>query len=413
MRRRGFLKTLAALPVATVSGCQYWPDEGLFNDCHQEGLPPRLASHELVVATWEGIDTDQVWDCHTHLIGIGDSASGIWINPNMQSLWHPIQLTQFKYYLRSTCAETGGKNTIDEGVVQRLVDLHRDLPSGFRFMLLAFDYYHDENGQPNLEYSPFHTPNDYARRLASVYDEQFQWIASVHPYREDAIEALEKAAANHARAVKWLPSVMGIDASNPRCDRFYEALVKHNMPLLAHTGAEYAVDVPSGQTYNNPLLFRRALDHGVKVIFAHCASLGESRDIDKGTNGPMVPSIQLFARIMAEPRYENLALGGISAVTMVNRDREAIEKILQTKQWQDRLVYGSDYPLPAVQPIFSPRNFVNWGMLPESEAEILSQVRRYNPVLFDVMLKRRITINNSRLKAAAFETRRHFVTESS
>jgi mannonate dehydratase len=190
-------------------------------------------------------------------------------------------------------------------------------------------------------------------------------------------------------------------------------MVKHDLPLLAHTGAEYAVDVPSGQTYNNPLLFRRALDHGVKVIFAHCASLGKSRDIDKGENGPMVPSIELFARIMADHRHENLALGGFSAVTMVNRDREVIEQIVRTEEWHDRLVYGSDYPLPAVTPIFSPRNFVQWGMLPESEAEILSQVRRYNPMLFDVMLKRRISVDGRRIKSTAFETRRHFVRTSS
>ena len=413
MNRRGFLRTLAYVPVAALSACQYWPDEGLFNDCHEEGLPSRLASHELVAATWDGIDTAQVWDCHTHLIGIGDAASGIWVNPNMRSLLHPYQLTQFKYYLSATCAESRRKNTIDEGVVQRLLDLHRDLPKGFRFMLLAFDYYYDENGKRNLEYSAFHTPNEYASRLASVYHDQFEWIASIHPYREDAVEALEQAASNHARAVKWLPSAMGINASNPRCDAFYEALVKHRIPLLTHAGAEYAVDVPTGQTYNNPLLFRRALEHGVKVIFAHCASLGESRDIDKGSNGPMVPGIQLFTRLMSESRYEKRVLGDFSAVTMVNRDRDVIEQIVQTEQWHDRLVYGSDYPLPAVKPVFSPQNYVNWGMLPESEAEILSEVRRYNPVLFDVMLKRRIKVNGKQIKSSAFESRRHFITATS
>ncbi|MGD8569108.1 MAG: amidohydrolase family protein [Gammaproteobacteria bacterium] len=413
MKRRGFLKTLASLPVAALTGCQYWPDEGLFSHCDEGVLPASLAEHDLVAATWEGIDTDQVWDCHAHLIGIGDSGSGIWVNPNMQSLLHPMLVTQFKYYLSATCAQASGNNSIDEGVVQRMLDLHRDMPRGFRFMLLAFDYYYDENGKPNLEYSAFHTPNDYARRLAGAHGHCFQWIASIHPYREDAVDALEWAAANNARAIKWLPSAMGIDASHPRCDSFYEAMVKHDLPLLAHTGAEYAVDVPSGQTYNNPLLFRRALDHGVKVIFAHCASLGKSRDIDKGENGPMVPSIELFARIMADHRHENLALGGFSAVTMVNRDREVIEQIVRTEEWHDRLVYGSDYPLPAVTPIFSPRNFVQWGMLPESEAEILSQVRRYNPMLFDVMLKRRISVDGRRIKSTAFETRRHFVRTSS
>ena len=98
MDRRHFLKLLAALP-AGVAGCQYWPHEGFANDCLTQPLPAALKNHELMAATWEGIDTKQVWDCHCHLIGVGDSPSGIWINPKMQSLLHPIQLAQFKFYL--------------------------------------------------------------------------------------------------------------------------------------------------------------------------------------------------------------------------------------------------------------------------------------------------------------------------
>jgi len=392
-----------------MAGCQYIPYEGFVNDCPDTRLPPALANHELVKATWDGIDTGQVWDCHCHLIGVGDSPSGIWVSPAMQSLLSPLQLAQFKFYLNASCATAGKKESIDAGVVQRLLDLHQDLPPGFRFMLVAFDFYYDTDGKINREYSPFHTPNAYARRIATDFSNQCEWIASIHPYQEDAIAALEAAVTQHARAIKWLPSVMGIDASDARCDGFYEALVKHNLPLLTHVGDEHAVDTPMGQVYNNPLLFRRALDHGVRVIFAHCATLGESTDIDKGKHGPMVSNLDLFARLMAEPRYENRVLGDISAITQVNRDRRMVEQIVETDEWHDRLLYGSDYPLPGVMPVFSPRNFVGWDMLTKSEAHIVSEVRRYNPILFDVMLKRLIKVKGKQFNASVFETRRHFI----
>lgn len=93
---------------------------------------------------------------------------------------------------------------------------------------------------------------------------------------------------------------MGITPDSPLCDRFYEALVKYDIPLLTHVGAEHAVKVPGGQRNENPLLFRRALDHGVRVIFAHCATLGESIDLDKGKNAQPVANLDLFARMMAE-----------------------------------------------------------------------------------------------------------------
>ena len=54
----------------------------------------------------------------------------------------------------------------------------------------------------------------------------FEWVASIHPYRTDALEALEQAKRDGARAVKWLPSAMGIDPASPRCDRFYRASVE-------------------------------------------------------------------------------------------------------------------------------------------------------------------------------------------
>lgn len=400
---------LSAAPVS-LAGCQYWPHEGLFNECLSDRLPEKLRTHELVQQVWEGIDADQVWDCHCHLIGVGDNASGIWVNPNMQSLWHPIQYTQFKFYLSASCAADA--KSVDKAVVARLDQLHQDMPVGYRSMLLAFDYYHGEQGEQNLEYSPFHVPNDYAHTIATNHANHFEWIASIHPYRKDAVERLEKAVKQNARAVKWLPSAMGIDASSPRCDDFYRALAEHNIPVLTHAGDEHAVDVPTGQTYNNPLLFRRALEHGVKVIFAHFATLGDSVDIDKGKHGPRVANIELFARLMDETDYEKQIYGDISAITQVNRDREMIEKIIENDQWHDRLLYGSDYPLPGVLPVFSPQNFVDWGMLSASQADVLSAVRRYNPLLFDVMLKRLIKVKGKRLSQRVFETRRHFVASS-
>jgi len=407
MNRRQFLRWSASVSL-TLAGCQYWPSEGFSNDCLAGGLPAALRDHELVRATWHGIDTQQVWDCHCHLIGVGDSGSGIWINPKMKSLWHPMQRAQFRFYLNAACVTQGSAPSVDQRVLQHLLALHTDLPTGFRWMLLAFDYYRDADGKIVREYSPFHVPNQYAQACVQRYPEHFEWIASIHPYRDDALSELEDVISNQARAIKWLPSAMGIDPSHPRCDAFYETLRKFNVPILTHSGAEYAVDVPEGQRYNNPLLFRRALDQGVRVIFAHCASVGKSIDLDQGPNGPMVDSLELFARLMDDPRYEKLAFGDLSAITQVNRDRDKIARIVETQEWHDRLLYGSDYPLPGVMPVFSPGNFVDWDMLPQTTATLLSQVRRYNPILFDVMLKRLITVKGKSFKPSVFETSRHF-----
>ena len=80
---------------------------------------------------------------------------------------------------------------------------------------------------------------------------------------------------------------------------------KHDLPLISHAGLERAVLGREAHDYGNPLRLRRALDAGVRVVVAHCASMGEDRDLDQGANGPYVDSFALFARLMDEKRYEN------------------------------------------------------------------------------------------------------------
>ena len=146
-------------------------------------------------------------------------------------------------------------------------------------MLFAFDWYHNEDGTVNQAQSIFHIPNAYAQQLAETYAEAFEWVASIHPYRKDALSTLEHAVKNGARAIKWLPQGMGIDPASPKCDDFYAALAKHNLPIICHTGRESAVQ-GGDQSFANPLKLRRALDAGVRVVLAHCASDGEDEDLD-------------------------------------------------------------------------------------------------------------------------------------
>lgn len=407
MNRRGFL-TLAGAVALAGTPRHAWPADLLFNSCLPGGMPAALRNHELVRAAWDGIDPAQYWDCHTHLLGVGDGNGGTWINPQLRSLLHPVKRIQFAFYLNAACI-TQDQN-IDDQFVMRLRLLLEELPTGAKAMLLAFDYYHDEDGRPDRQRSTFHTPNDYVARLAQRMPERIEWIASIHPYRPDAVEALNSAVAAGARAVKWLPPAMAIDPASPRCDAFYAALARHKIPLLTHAGHEHAVDAAELQRLGNPLLLRRALDHGVRVIIAHCASLGESADLDRGPDGPEVPNIELFARLMREPRYEKHLFADISAITQMNRSDATLRRIFTERDWHPRLLNGSDYPLPGIVPLFWLRGFVRKGYLARADADVLAQIRSHNALLFDFVLKRRLTIAGVTLPPAVFQTRARFLT---
>ncbi|MBI3937479.1 MAG: amidohydrolase family protein, partial [Betaproteobacteria bacterium] len=270
-----------------------WPEEGIVNPC-RAALPPELAGHDLVREAWHGIDPAQVWDGHVHVAGIGDSGSGIWVNPGMRSLLHPLQYAQRLFYLNAGCVHDA-PGRVDASYIERLHDLVDGMQPGVKLLLFAFDRNFTAGGEPDLENTAFYIPDEYALQLARRHPRYFEWAASVHPYRADYVAALEYAREHGARAVKWLPAAMGIDPASPRCDPFYAALARLKLPLITHAGMEQAVHVGDRQGYGNPLLLRRALEHGVRVVVAHCASLGQDRDLDRGVNGPLVDSFTLFA----------------------------------------------------------------------------------------------------------------------
>lgn len=405
MNRRSFLITagLAGLGLAGAAAWRYWPEQGLMNPCLAT-LPRELAGHPLVQDAWQGLNPARVWDCHAHLVGTGDSGSGIWLNPALDSIVHPMQYAQKIFFLNAGCAHQA-PGQVDQSYIERMHNLVDGMRPGFKLMLFAFDYNHAEDGTALPERSSFHIPNRYAREVAHTSPRYFEWVASIHPYRRDCVEELERAVAEGARAIKWLPAAQGMNPAAPLCDRFYAALARHGLPLITHAGEERAVHGGNTQHFGNPLLLRRALDHGVRVVVAHCGSMGQDRDIDRGANGPYRESFDLFARLMDDAKYGPKLHGDISAMTQLNRAGPALEAVLMREDWHGRLLNGSDYPLPGVMPLFSVNYMVELGLIPAAAAPVLSEIRRHNPLLFDFVLKRH---QGKGFSAGIFETRGFF-----
>ncbi len=203
---------------------------------------------------------------------------------------------------------------------------------------------------------------------------------------------------------------MAIDLAAPQCVPFYQALKRLNLPLLTHVGEERAVEGARREEFGNPLALRHALNQGVRVIAAHCGSLGESADLDAQgdpAKAPHVKNFALFTRLMNETRYQGLLFGDVSAVTQLNR-AEVVERIIRNQAWHGRLLNGSDYPLPGIMPLFSLDYFGRQGLLEETQVAVLRDIRKYNALLFDFVLKRSLRASGSGLPAGVFETRNFF-----
>jgi len=373
---------------------------------HQpEELRNRLSANaaDLIKRAFGDIDPARLVDHHTHVAGIGTSPTGAFVNPKMRTWGHPFHHLKFKVYL--SAAGVADVEHADTELIKRLVNLVRNISNHGKHRLLAFDKNYSPDGSPNLEKTEFYVPNEYVFALAEQHPDLFVPNISVNPYRPDALAELEKWALRGARVVKWLPNAMGINPSDPKCDPFYQRMKELGLILLSHGGEEKAVEADEDQKLGNPLLLRRALDHGVKVIVAHCAGLGENEDLDR-PDKKSTHNFDLFMRLMNEKRYEGLVFGEISAMTQFNRIGKPLTTILERADLHERLVNGSDYPLPAVNVLIRTKPLVKGGYIEPDERESLNEIYDYNPLLFDFVLKRTLRLpgTNKRLPATIFMT---------
>jgi predicted TIM-barrel fold metal-dependent hydrolase len=346
-------------------------------------------SSDFIKRAFDDIDPEQLIDHHVHIAGLGVGGTKAFVNPKMLTWRHPFHRLKLKVYMSS--AGVSDEDNADPQAAARLASLVTSIKDHGKHRLLAFDKNYRKDGSVNLEKTEFYVPNEYVFELAERYPDLFVPNISVNPYRPDAIEELEKWARRGARIVKWLPNAMGIDPSDPKCDSFYQKMRDLDLILLSHGGEEKAVEAEEDQKLGNPLLLRRALDHGVRVIVAHCAGLGSNEDLDSKER-KQIENFDLFLRLMDDKRYEGLLFGEISAMTQFNRSGKPLRTMLAREDLHERLVNGSDYPLPAVNLLIRTRTLVKQGYINNSEAESLKEIYDYNPLLFDFVLKRTLRL---------------------
>ncbi|MCA9455992.1 MAG: amidohydrolase family protein, partial [Nitrospira sp.] len=284
----------------------------------------------LINRALDGIQGHALRDYHVHMLGMNEDINGTFVNEEWQSPWHGlIHFSQFEIY--KSAALITDEQQADTQYLARLKDLIQFMPERGKFGIMAFDFFHDEQGRPDRKLSTFYVPNEYVMTIAKKNPDIFFPIISIHPYREDATTALRHYAQQGVRFVKWLPNAMGIHpASETMQDKlvpYYRIMKEYDMVLISHTGVEVATEAEEFQHFGNPLLLKKPLDMGVKVVMAHVASLGECEKEEEALCPPGTPYIDLAIQMLEDPKYAGLVFADISAMTQYNRHHN-LDKIL-------------------------------------------------------------------------------------
>ncbi|MGA2497521.1 MAG: amidohydrolase family protein [Tepidisphaeraceae bacterium] len=242
-------------------------------------------------------------------------------------------------------------------------------------VVLAFDAVYTETGEFDAANTHLYVTNDYIIELCRRHPRML-FGCSVNPYRKDAVKELERCIAAGAVLMKWLPLTQGFDPSDPRCFPLYEAMAHHGLPLLSHTGGEQALPILSPETAD-PRLLIPALERGVTVIAAHCATRSSPRE-------------RTFVREFIAMTHEHEKFYGDTAGLNLPTRWHGWDALLDDDVARGRLVHGSDWPIISIPPV------QRLGTM-----ESLELMCERNWMRRDVLTKRRLGLGDEYWRRAA------------
>ena len=272
-------------------------------------------------------------DAHVHFIG-ENPACGNHLSPRKKnSLLGRYFMWRLGY---------NGKSSIEDFYLHRLLSHLADPENPIRrVILLGLDAVHDPDGTRRLDRTEFALSNDYLIELGRRHPALIPAV-SIHPYRRDAIDELERCFEAGARFLKWLPNSQDFDPADSRIKPFYRRLADRGMIVITHTGFEHTIR-PYQQSYGDPARLATGLDMGVRMIAAHSGSSG------------ILHRMEYFdAFLEMLNRFPNL-YGDLSAFTSVARFPYLRRLLDDAGAPWDRLIHGSDYPILPTPWLFADR----------------------------------------------------------
>lgn len=301
-------------------------------------------------------------DAHVHLVGDGSDGSGCLFRT--PTLWKRLlaQAMVREVGLPAAVLRGGLDRAMRELILREVTDSGLDAA-----VLLAQDWPHDDRGEAMTARGGFYVPNDYLLRVCEESGGRLIPAVSIHPYRADACRELERCVSRGAKVMKLLPNCHNADCNAPRTREFWKLMAETKTLFLAHTGGEYTVPVLN-RAYESPEVLRLPLECGVTCIAAHGA----------GSSAPIISRDHTETLVTMFAEYPHLYCDN-SALATPNRSGTA-RRLLRSDA-RDRVIHGSDFPVPVSG--FGPwvRGLVTWGDWREA-------ARERNVFRRDAMLKR-------------------------
>lgn len=171
---------------------------------------------------------------------------------------------------------------------------------------------------------------------------------SINPNREDALDLIDKYVEQGFRGAKFLQNYWDIDINDKRYVKYFEKIKAYDLPIIIHTGSEHAVE--SNTMYEKIEVANQAIDVGCKVVLAHFGvNMVMEQELTKLHNNFSFESSKFgedyFKTLEYLEKYENV-YADLSAIITFFRTKIVEDLAKNQKQVHDKLLFGTDYPVP-------------------------------------------------------------------
>lgn len=373
-----------------LAGSYFW---------HDVNEQPKLSrsADKLLRDSLKGIP--YIVDAHMHLVGSQTELTGC--HAHQTSV--PSTLQAVKQRVLSAASGVKSISDADRTAAKRTVSLILNFPHRVPYYgaLFAFSATYDlEKGTVDMSRTSLHVPNEYMLQVCSEAPERLIPVGSIHPYDANAIEKLRALKAKGVHLIKWLPNSQFISPSHSKSLAFLAEMAKLKMVLVTHVGDEHAVNAAgTNNQFGNPSVFRIALRENpdLHIIFAHVGSEGTSIvDNRKRENFDVVIDIL--------KEFPKQAFADISAFSSAYRRVKYLPRLLAEKKIHGQLIYGTDYPLPAVGMLsfWTLKKMWYTKLLTFSQTSQIHEIFRHNPLAASFVAMRLVKYKGNSFPSEVF-----------
>ncbi len=274
----------------------------------------------------------QTVDIHVHLLN-----SGV----KFDRLYDKLAIKFFATKLGMNAQELLEKPY--ETYTSKLMQSVRDSKDLSKIVLFGVDARVDKRGEVLHQDLTVCATNDDLLELYKNNTDVIIPFFSINPKRPDALDLIDKYSELGFRGGKFLQNYWGVDTRDKRYEKYFEKLKEKNLPLIVHIGSESSVE--SVKSCECIEMLDHPLQIGVNVIAAHMALSYEPLKIFQAlSKNPRNFNHEYFTLLKMLKKHSNL-YADISALLTPIRAK-VLPHLVKQKDIHDKLLYGSDYPVP-------------------------------------------------------------------